>query len=398
MNATMLDPEPVVGQSSVAHGAAVHPDRTLDAPPAPTTRRTRNVELDWLRAYAVLLVMTMHLTLLLAPGPRVSAIFFHTVNFGSGVDLFFVISGFVIAGSLEPLWALPVFPRREVPPGFIGDFFIRRFWRLWPASTLWITYCLLAAWICAGRGGWPPVDEVAWKWVTALVPVYELRELRHPGVLGYYWTLSVEWQFYVVFPFLLARCRSGAVRVSALVALFALSLYTFEISFMLRFSGIIGGIALYALHRSGRLVAGGATTRHRRICLGLTLILLAVLVTVPQLAHQPLIGQPVRTVLCTLLVAMGAAERRLIGDCGVPRLLKWIGLRSYSLYLCHIPVALSLLAGLDWLQVRRADRGIGLSLILIGIAAAIATVLADLTYRHVELPLQRRFRSRPRSG
>ena len=93
MNGTMLDPESVVGQSPVAHGAAVHADRTLDAPPAPTTRRTRNVELDWLRAYAVLLVMTMHLTFLLAPGPRVSAIFLHTVNFGSGVDLFFVISG-----------------------------------------------------------------------------------------------------------------------------------------------------------------------------------------------------------------------------------------------------------------------------------------------------------------
>ena len=372
----------------------MHADPILDAPPAPTTRGTRNIELDWLRAYAVLLVVTLHLALLLSPGPRVSAVFFRTLNFGSGVDLFFAISGFVIAGSLERLWALPVSPRLEAPPGFIRDFFVRRFWRLWPASTLWITYCLLAAWICAGRGGWPPVGDVAWKWVTALVPVYELRELRHPGVLGYYWTLSVEWQFYILFPFLLAGLRSGGGRAAVLVLLFAFSLYTFEISFMLRFSAIIGGIAVHALHRAGWLAAGGPPTRHRRIRLWLTPILLAILVTVPQLAHQPLIGQPTRTALCMLLVAMAAAERRLIGDCSLPHLLAWIGLRSYSLYLCHIPVALTLLAGLDWLHANHADRGTGSSLLLIGIAATIALVLADLSYRHVELPLQRRFRPR----
>ncbi len=387
-------PKPVVGHVRGPHDAAVHADRILDTPPAPTTRRSRNIELDWLRAYAVLLVVSLHLTLLLAPGPRVTFALFHTLNFGAGVDLFFAISGFVIAGSLEPLWALPTFPRGRVPPGFIRDFFIRRFWRLWPASTLWITCCLLAAWACAGRGGWPPVGHVAGDWATVLVPVYELRGLWHPGVLGYNWSLSVEWQFYAIFPFLLVALRSGGARATAFVLLFAFSLYTFEISFMLRFSSIIGGIAVHALHRTGWLTAGSPATPHRWVRLWLTPLLLAVVVTVPQLAHQPLIGQPVRTLLCTLLVAMAAAERRLTADCGLRSLLAWIGLRSYSLYLCHVPVALTLLAALDWLHDNRADRDTGLSLLLIGIAAPIALGLADLSYRHVELPFQRRFRPR----
>ena len=365
----------------------------MDAPPVPTTRTARNVELDHLRAYAVIMVVALHLMLLLAPGTRVAAVLLGTTNLGSGVDLFFAISGFVIAGTLGALWTLA--PSQPVPPGVIGDFFVRRFWRLWPASTLWISYCLLAASIWSGRDGWPPVGQVAWQWVTAVVPVFELREFIRPTWLGYYWTLSVEWQFYAVFPFLLVWLRSGRTRAAALAALFALSIYVNLISFMLRFSGIIGGVAVHALRRDGRAAAPGPTTAHRWVFQGLTPLLLVVLVTVPQLGRTPLIGQPVRTLLCALLVGMAAAERGLTGDCGMPRLLTWIGLRSYSLYLCHIPVALTLLCVVDRLRGGRVVPDTGLSLSLIGAAAAIALVLADLTYRHVELPLQRRYRPVP---
>ncbi len=363
------------------------------SPAVPSSRRHRNLELDWLRAYAVLLVVLFHLSVILAPGPRVFAFFFGFLNLSGGVDLFFAISGFVIASSLDPLWSpLPT----TIRPDVVKDFFVRRFWRLWPASTLWITYCLLAAWLFAGTGSWPPVQRVLWQWATAIVPVYELQEFRHPTVLGYYWTLSVEWQFYTVFPFLLWSLRSGRARAAALLALFLFGLWTNEISWMLRFSSIIGGILVYALHRSGRLTAGGPATRYREFRLWLTPILLIVLTTVPQLGHSRLIGQLGLTTLCTLLVAMGAAERELIGDCGIPRALAWVGLRSYSLYLCHIPVALTLLTVLDGRHGNRPDRVGAVSLLLVGSAAVIAVAMAHLSYQYVEIPLQRRFR--PRHG
>ena len=354
----------------------------------PSPRRHRNLELDWLRAYAVLLVMLFHLSVILAPGPHVFAFFFGFLNLSGGVDLFFAISGFVIASSLEPLWSPLPMIRRD----FVKDFFVKRFWRLWPASTLWITYCLLAAWLFAGAGSWPPVQRVLWQWATAIVPVYELQEFRHPTVLGYYWTLSVEWQFYAVFPFLLWGFRSGRARAAALLALFLFGFWTNEISWMLRFSSIIGGILVYVLHRSGRLTAGGLATRYREFRLWLTPILLILLITVPQLGHSKVVGQLGLTTLCTLLVAMGAAERELIGDCGIPHALAWVGLRSYSLYLCHIPVALTLLAVLDRRHGNHPDRVGALSLLLIGLAAVTAVAMAHLSYRYVEIPLQRRFR------
>ena len=372
-------------------------DGSGNAPPPTTAHPVRNPELDWLRAYAVLMVMALHLARLLGPDPGPFRAVLTEIDVSGGVDLFFAISGFVIAGSLEPLWSSPR-PRRTLMRAVVWPFFVKRFWRLWPASTLWITLCLVLSWICHGRGGWPPVGHVASEWVTAIVPVYELREFRDPGVLGYYWTLSVEWQFYLVFPFLLVGIRSGGARLVALVLLFGLGLYTNEISGMLRFCSIVAGIGIYAAHRSGRLAAAA---RHVRALRGwprflLTACLLVVLVTVPQLAHSMLIGQLGLSLLCTMLVAMAAADRRLVSDCGLPRLLRWIGLRSYSLYLCHIPVALTLAALLDGTGHPGGVSRVWVPLETIGLAFVLALALADLSYRHVELPLQRRHR--PRRG
>ncbi len=377
-------------------------DEPMNAPPPSIAHPVRNPELDWLRAYAVLLVMVLHLARILGPDPGPFRPMFDALDFSGGVDLFFAISGFVIAGSLEPLWALPR-PRDEhrgYARAIVWRFFVKRFWRLWPASTLWITYCLALSWICHGLGGWPPIRHVASEWLTAIVPVYELREFRSPGVLGYFWTLSVEWQFYAVFPFLLLGIRPAGARMAALALLFGLGLYTNEISWMLRFSSIVAGIGIYVMYRSGWLVIAAHRLPPARPWprFWLTASLLVILVTVPQRAGSMLIGQLGLALLCTILVMMAAADRDLVSDCFLPHLMSWIGLRSYSLYLCHIPVALTLSALLD----RFGSPGLATGTVWTQLGALVlaltaALVLADLSYRRVELPLQRRRHFRPDS-
>ena len=372
-------------------------DGSMGAPPPALFHPERNPELDWLRAYAALLTVLLHLARLLGPDPGRLRGVFAALDFSGGVDLFFAISGFVIAGSLEPLWSLR--PHGEDggrTRAIIWRFLVKRFWRLWPASTLWITCCLALSFICDGLGGWPPVGHVAREWVTAVVPVYELREFRNPGVLGYYWTLSVEWQFYAVFPFLLACIRSAGARTAALALLFGVGLYTNEISWMLRFSSIVAGIGIYAMHRSGRSAAAGRLASLRPWPrFWLTAALLCALVTLPQRTNSMLAGQLGLAALCTILVAMAAAGRGLVSDCGVPRLMSWIGLRSYSLYLCHIPAALTLSALLDRFgRFGGIVDDVRVRLGMLGLALAAALVLADLSYRHMELPWQRRHRFR----
>ena len=374
-------------------------DGHMDAPLPTIAHPVRNSELDWLRAYAVLLIVAVHLGRILGPDPGSFRVVLAALDFSGGVDLFFAISGFVIAGSLEPLWALsePGHERQRRTRAVVWQFFVRRFWRLWPASTVWITYCLVLSWICHGLGGWPPVGHVASEWVTAVVPVYELREFRSPGVLGYYWTLSVEWQFYAVLPFLLVGIRSPGARMAALALMFGLGLYANEISWMLRFSSIVAGIVIYVMYRSGRfaIAVGRVPPLRPWPRFWLTALLLITLVTVPQRAGSMLIGQLGLVVLCTILVSMAAADRGLVSDCGMPKLVSWIGLRSYSLYLCHIPVALTLSALLD--SFGRSNGVIDtvrVRLETFALAWAITLVLADLSYRGVELPLQRRYRPR----
>ena len=378
------------------HWCIMQVDRPMHAPPPAMPHPARNPELDWLRAYAVLLIVVLHLARLLGPDPGRFRVAFAALDFSGGVDLFFAISGFVIAGSLEPLWSpRPCGHRPGHARAIVWQFLVRRFWRLWPASTVWITYCLALSFICHGLGGWPPVGHVAWEWVTAVVPVYELREFRSPGVLGYYWTLSVEWQFYAVFPFLLVAIRSAGARTAALALVFGAGLYTNEISWMLRFSSIVAGIGIYAMHRSGRpAVAGRFASLRPWPRVWLTAALLCALVTLPQRAGSMLAGQLGLVVLCTILVTMAATGRGLVSDCGVPRLMSWIGLRSYSLYLCHIPVALTLSALLDRFGRCGGVNDVRARLGMLGLALAAALVLADLSYRHVELPWQRRHRSR----
>ncbi len=161
----------------------------------------RILEVDGLRAVAVLTVIAYHFDLHL-PGGLV------------GVDLFFVISGFVISRLL--------FTQAEgsQPTGqLLLQFFTRRAWRLVPAllATLLVTIAagflfprgetrLLAINAVAAVGGF-----ANW-WVGATAPVQGQTDLSHT------WSLSIEEQFYVMLPLLLMVRRTRATLTATVVS------------------------------------------------------------------------------------------------------------------------------------------------------------------------------------
>ncbi|HEX8026516.1 MAG TPA: acyltransferase family protein [Candidatus Limnocylindrales bacterium] len=189
--------------SGVGFGAS---DSGSNANPRPTRRAGSPAlegfrpDLQGLRAVAVLLVLGYHLW----PG---------TVTGGFvGVDVFFVISGFLITGHL-----LEHPPRR---PRHLLEFWGRRIRRLLPAAFLVLAVTAIASRIIAPETRWASnaagmIASALYvqNWLLASNSVDYLAAAEPPTPVQHYWSLSVEEQFYLVWPLLILAVFWLATRV-----------------------------------------------------------------------------------------------------------------------------------------------------------------------------------------
>jgi peptidoglycan/LPS O-acetylase OafA/YrhL len=292
-------------------------------------------EIDGLRAIAVLPVILFHAG-------------FETFGGGFvGVDVFFVISGYLITTI--------ILAELEQGEFSIANFYERRARRILPALFLVVFACIPFAWL------WLlPVDMKDFSQSLAAVSIFTSNVLfwRESGYfdtaaefkpLLHTWSLGVEEQFYVFFPLLLAIFwRFGKHWIlSLLVSIFAASLALSQwwahvepaASFFLLptrvWELLIGAFAAFYLSRSNR------TQFSSVICeaggwLGLTLIVYAIIVyskTTPFpgiYALVPAIG----AVSVILFVTDSTSVGKLLGN----KIFVGVGLISYSAYLWHQPL------------------------------------------------------------
>lgn len=204
----------------------------------PPGLQTYRADIDGLRAVAVIAVVLNHLDHRLLPGGYL------------GVDIFFVISGFVITTSLKERPA-------ERLSDLLGDFFARRFRRLVPALALCTVASGIAAWL---------VDPTPYASLhTGLAALIGLSNFQLLSTSQDYfaaatslnlftqtWSLGVEEQFYLLFPLLvwasgLSRSASGARRLF----LACLGLSLLSVVALLLLPGKAGGAAYFLVF--GRL-------------------------------------------------------------------------------------------------------------------------------------------------
>jgi peptidoglycan/LPS O-acetylase OafA/YrhL len=173
--------------------------------------------LDGLRGAAILLVMLHHQTLLpLAGGGAADDWFARLFHFGwSGVDLFFVLSGFLITGLLLDA---------KGAPGYFRNFYARRTLRIFP---LYYAVVFLSLVVLpnlpegvlpaqkAANFGRIDGDEL-WYWLyLSNFAIAAAGEYRH-GILDISWSLAIEEQFYLVWPLVVSRLgRDALLRVCA---------------------------------------------------------------------------------------------------------------------------------------------------------------------------------------
>jgi peptidoglycan/LPS O-acetylase OafA/YrhL len=167
-------------------------------------------ELDGLRGLAISFVLLSHLTF---PIPSVQRVI---SNGWIGVDLFFVLSGYLITGVLL---------RGKQTPHYYRNFYARRALRILPA------YYLVLVAACAGSVGNPTML----KWGSRWWFVFFLANFRQallsfwpsPALFVPLWSLQVEEQFYLLFPFFVRNLRVGRLwKVLVAIVLAVLALRT----------------------------------------------------------------------------------------------------------------------------------------------------------------------------
>jgi peptidoglycan/LPS O-acetylase OafA/YrhL len=307
------------------------------------------VALDGLRGVAILLVMVFHMTVL-PGGPLADRLWIGVARSGwCGVDLFFVLSGFLITGILHD---------SKGAPHYFRNFYARRVLRIFPLyyAVLFVSVAVLP------RAPLPFVDQLGsiagdelWYWTyLSNVAIARHGEFRHQ-ILDISWSLAIEEQYYLLWPlvvFLLPRralmglCIALAVAcplVRAGLRLWGVGPVAAYVLTPARLDPLAVGSFIALAVRGGQGFAPLLPWARRIWPLGLAAFA-SIAVFEPGVSHYtPVMQTAGYSVLAILfgawlvLAARPAAGRRASRLLEHP-VLTTFGRYSYALYLLHLPV------------------------------------------------------------
>lgn len=343
----------------------------------------KNEDIQVLRAVAIVMVVLQHYRSRL-PTPDWYQGMFEHVSFWAGVDVFFAISGYLIYRTFSR-----DMQRADTKSSALGSFAVRRFQRLYPACLLWVIVSIALAFVLttAPNGDpWPIIKSgiaglTGWSNLYYVMCIPDLVVCGNPDFNGVTWSLSAEWQFYAVLSvamlFMGKRVAVlGLLGVAVVMSAFPAPSWSFFWAFR-PLAFVLG--ALIAMTTGEKQFNLPPVVNRLLLLIGVAVTLIA-----PVSLQQPFVVPAISMggALCLFSALSGNSySGRLSG------LARWIGERSYSIYLCHLP---------SILVVREIlTRTIGTDVTFGNVALAMVStvtmiaLLSDLSYRFVELRFQR---------
>ena len=341
----------------------------------------RNREIDRLRAFAVLMTMFAHFGYVTLGGSDFFANIHKYIGLANGVILFFVISGYVITKTLVQSLDGAGSPRRV-----LMAFWVKRSSRILPMALLWIAIPLM---ICAWFNSRGLSGTMAGNFPGAVAAsafyfnIYVFIFPSQTSIFGHYWSLALEEQFYLLFPFLLIVLGKRWRLLGLVVAWVALSILTATVGFVFGDPMLWGALIYVAAQRQlalpprvPRLVGVGVS-----VLAGITLMAFQYLTNaLPQ--HN--FGITALSAISSLLLWLAAQNQGYIPSMGqrVDEAIDWVGTRSFGLYLIHLPGYM--VAGeLAW-RLKAFDTILGRG----AIATILIVIVTEACYRFVELPIR----------
>jgi peptidoglycan/LPS O-acetylase OafA/YrhL len=357
--------------------------------PAQAAGDPRIPELDALRGIAAVVIVVFHSNVRRMPWGW------------AAVDLFFVLSGFLITG---------IVLRHGGTRGFLGRFYARRALRIFPV------YYMVVLGLVVFQGILPkPVDPRGLVYeltYTQYLPYYWFAEApRYSPYLGHTWTLAIEEQFYLVWPALIllaGRSRAWVVGLSLATVAGSYAMRSMGISVALlgaRADGLaLGGLLAALLHGPEGLRLAASRSFRRGLAaatIGSAVYLVALAAFVGMGPTDAFPGWTGPVVLAFSTLWLGTIGLVVIYS-GHPRLavlrrprLKWLGTISYGLYLYHFLVIV--ISGDIYRRLGLRGQPLWREAPTIGACF----VVAALSWKYIERPilgLKDRFAYRPEEG
>jgi peptidoglycan/LPS O-acetylase OafA/YrhL len=351
--------------------------------------------IDGLRAIAVMAVLFYHADFVWARGGFL------------GVEVFFVISGYLITSLLLVEW---------LRTGTIGlkSFWLRRARRLLPAATLLVLGVSVASLLiyrdALERMLGDVVAAMAYvtNWFLIVRDVSYFESFGRPPLLQHMWSLAVEEQFYILWPliftfgFMILKGRDPKRSIRSFFAIVVVGIVasTLLMGFLhtpfedpsrvyygtdTRAAGILVGVALSLVWIPWRLPPT-IPTRQRVVLniagFGALAALIVIFATADEFSTLLFRGGFLVTSLVTAaVIAVTVHPAASLGRILENPVMKWIGTRSYGIYLWHWPVFMVLRPGVDV-----ADR----PYLTFAVRLALTLAIAEVSYRYVESPIRRK--------
>lgn len=296
----------------------------------------KNADIEVLRGLAIVVTIYAHLRLLFPWSPQWFEITINYISPSVGVDLFFCISGYVITRTI-------VRYREESDSfkSFSVPFWIKRMWRLWPAAFTWLAINLFCTWLFNWSDSFGPLFNTLKSSASA---IFQVTNLYFPycvknqdcGSNMIYWSLSLEEQFYFIFPFLVYFLSKGSLKI-VMFSMIAMQFFLFRdaasLLWSIRTEAICSGVLL-ALY-SKQILSLISRSRVLNKINGVWLFyLIALSVCLIPATHAGSMAG-ITMLVCFLSVAIAVGKPNLLGDGLANRVFIYLGSRSYAIYLCH---------------------------------------------------------------
>jgi len=324
----------------------------------------------------------------------------------AGVTIFFVLSGFLLALPFAE-WQSGL---RERPK--LKRYFLRRVMRVFPAYYAQLAILLLIA-------AWMPGQNAIHDWgsfIRHLLMLFTPPPLGTLPINGVWWTLPIEFSFYLVLPLLALLMRPGRWWLLLVGSLVVMYLWRYGVATRMADATVpqrvvasyqlpgsmdafgLGMLAAYLYVNRFRLPAGFLPSLNLgRLGLPGVLLVFVAIYWLPGKRHEYWADNPI-FYLWTPALVLGVVAIILAGVAG-SRMINWFfsnrfmiyaGLISYSFYIWHFPV-LNWIVATAWFQTLDNMRFLWLLLI----SAPLIFLISTLSYIFVEVPGMRFRRARP---